>query len=88
MRTAIHDNGQGRRPRLIAVLRAIVGEHRVGEMTFQELRTPTFPVAQEHVDLRQPVIAGMACRRLDAAGGEPARPSSLITAASRRENSW
>ena len=43
----IENRRQSRKPRLIGVLRTIVCKHRIGQMTFEQLRRPAFPVAKK-----------------------------------------
>ena len=56
----IQDARDGRQPRLIIVLRAIVTQHREGQMAFEQFGRPAFPFRQERIDgleaarLRQP----------------------------------
>ena len=46
-RAGIQDDGQGLHPGLLLVLRAVVGQDRVGEMALQNVGAPHFPLVQK-----------------------------------------
>src|SRR6516225_2958282 len=55
----VQDGCECRKPRLIAVLRTIVGKYGVRYMTFQNFRGPTLPVVKEGGKLDKDVAIEM-----------------------------
>ncbi len=68
-------DGKGREPRLVVVLGAIVGEHRIGEMALEQLGRPLLPLRQlfpEFAPCRRRGCVSPACGRRWA-GSRPVR---------------
>ena len=70
-----HDEGtgiEGRRksaePRLIVVLGAEIGEDRIREMPFEELRGPALPFVEELAQRLHPPFMAMAAQHLGGSG--------------------
>jgi hypothetical protein len=57
-------------------------------MTLQKFRALAFPFPQQSDNLTGAVFPTIPLQQAKAVGGDPAHPSSLVTAASRRENNW
>ena len=51
-RSGVEHGGQRRQPRLVVVLRAVVAQDGEGEVAFQQLGGPAFPLAEEGFDRR------------------------------------
>src|SRR5437870_2274541 len=80
-RAGIQDDGQGLHPGLLLVLRAVVGQDRVGEMALQN-------VGASVRSSSGCVTALLRRSSSTAVGGEPARASSREMRRSRREKAW
>jgi hypothetical protein len=45
------------------MLRAVISQHWVGEVAFEQLGTPTLPIPQQHADLGDAVLATMSLQQ-------------------------
>ena len=80
-RAAVDNDGERRQPRLITVLRSVVSEHWVREMTLQEFRAPAFPFPQQNDNLTEAVLSPMT---LQQAQGRRRRAGAAVKPDHRR----